>query len=118
MIYFVQDLCNEVLGAIREFPDLKDAANDIKRIENTINYGTDEEAKQLDREMVKKYSMINFMLQVASEFPVKTPQKPVEMINGSPYKTYLRQDLCGIMCDVAIRMGIKKTIRECIDHVD
>ena len=97
---------------------MNDAQNDIKRIENTINYGTDEEAKELDREMVQKYPTIDFMLQIASEFPVITPQKTVEMIYGSPYKTYLWQDRYGIMCDIVVKKGIKKSIKKCIDHIE
>ena len=58
-IHFKDDVKVATWKAIEEAHDCADVATDLLRIQNTIVYGTDEEAMRLDLELWKKYPVIN-----------------------------------------------------------
>lgn len=116
-IYFVGDLEATTLRVIEEAHDCADVATDLCRIQNTIAYGKDEEATRLDLELWKKYPAINAMLQIANSLPMQPSQYAAAAAGESPSKANLRQDYYGILCDTAVKKGIKKSIEDCIDHV-
>ena len=58
-IHFKDDVKVATWKAIEEAHDCADVATDLLRIQNTIVYGTDEEAMRLDLELWKKYPIIN-----------------------------------------------------------
>ena len=53
-IYFASDLREQTLKALMEAHDCADVKNDLDRIQWTIQYGTNEQAGYLDREMRQK----------------------------------------------------------------
>lgn len=53
-IYFTSDLEIQVLKAIKEAYDCADVKNDLDKIQWTIQFGTNEQAGHLDREMRQK----------------------------------------------------------------
>lgn len=119
-IYFASDLRERTLKALMEAHDCADVKNDLDRIRWTIQRGTNEQAEYLDREMRQKYPMIDYMLQVADHFPVQAHSQGYcgKGITESPEKSNLEQDYWGILCDTAIKKGIKKRLEDCIDHVE
>ena len=119
-IYFASDLRERTLKALMEAHDCADVKNDLDRIQWTIQCGTNEQAGYLDWEMRQKYPMIDYMLQVANHFPAQahSPRYCGKSITASPEKSNLEQDYWGILCDTAIKKGIKKRLEDCIDHVE
>ena len=117
-IYFASDLRERTLKALMEAHDCADVKNDLDRIQWTIQYGMNEQTRALDREMRQKYPMIDYMLQVANHFPAQahSPRYCGKSITASPEKSNLEQDYWGILCDTAIKKGIKKRLEDCIDH--
>lgn len=116
-IYFTSDLEIQVLKAIKEAYDCADVKNDLDRIRWTIQRGTNEQAGYLDREMRQKYPMIDYMLQVANHFPARPARYCVETAASSFEKSNLEQDYWGILCDTAIKKGIKRRLEDCIDCI-
>ena len=119
-IYFTSDLEIQVLKAIKEAYDCADVKNDLDRIRWMIQYGTNEQAGYLDWEMRQKYPMIDYMLQVADHFPTQAHSQGDcgKGITASPEKSNLEQDYWGILCDTAVKKGIKETLEGCIDRVE
>lgn len=116
-IFFVADLEQSTLIAIKNAYDCADIANDLDRILYTIQYGTDSEAHTLDCEMMQKYPAIRAMQQFANSLPVRPAQHTTGTRNESVDKKNLRADYWGILCDTAIKKNIKKSFEECIDYV-
>lgn len=116
-IHFKADMENATLKVIKDAHDCAEVANDLLRIQNTIAYGTDEEAMRLDLELWKKYPTINAMLQIANSLPVQPSQCAAAAAGESPSKANLRQDYYGILCHIAVKKRIKESIEDCIDHV-
>ena len=119
-IYFTPDLEIQVLKTIKEAYDCADVKNDLDRIRRTIQYGTNGQAGYLDREMRQKYPMIDYMLQVANHFPAQAHSQGYcgKGITASPEKSNLEQDYWVILCDTAVKKGIKETLEGCIDRVE
>lgn len=119
-IYFASDLRERTLKELVEAHDCADVKNDLDRIQWTIQHGTNEQAGYLDWEMRQKYPMIDYMLQVADHFPTQAHSQGCcgKGITESPEKSNLEQDYWGILCDTAIKKGIKKRLEDCIDHVE
>lgn len=117
-IYFASDLEMRVWKAIKEAYDCADVKNDLDRIQWTIQCGTNGQAGYLDREMRQKYPMIDYMLQAANHFPARPAKYCVETATSSLEKSNLEQDYWGILCDTAVKKGIKKRVEKCIDHVE
>lgn len=118
-IFFASDMEALTFKAISESHDCADLTNDLRIIQETIIYGTDEEAGLLDCRLRQKYPGIVTMLQFCDSLP-RQPFRYSAMasIDESPSKARLRQDYYGILCDVAIKKGIKKSISDCIDYVE
>ncbi len=117
-IYFASDLRERTLKALMEAHDCADVKKDLDRIQQTIQCGTNEQAGYLDRELRQKYPMIDYMLQAANHFPARPAKYCVETATSSLEKSNLEQDYWGILCDTAVKKGIKKTLEGCIDHVE
>ena len=117
-IYFASDLRERTLKELVEAHDCADVKNDLDRIQWTIQHGTNEQAGYLDREMRQKYPMIDYMLQVANHFPARPARYCVETAASSFEKSNLEQDYWGILCDTAVKKGIKETLEGCIDRVE
>lgn len=117
-IYFASDLRERTLKALVEAHDCADVKNDLDRIQWTIQYGTNEQAGYLDREIRQKYPMIDYMLQVANHFPARPARYCMETAASSLEKSNLEQDYWGILCDTAIKKGIKRSIEDCVDHIE
>lgn len=118
-IYFASDLRERTLKELMEAHDCADVKNDLDRIQWTIQCGTNGQAGYLDREMRQKYPMIDYMLQVANHFPAQahSPRYCGKGITASPEKSNLEQDYWGILCDTAIKKGIKRRLEDCIDYI-
>ena len=69
--------------------------------------------------MLQKYPAIDAMLRAADAMQT-TPIPPYFATAKSvpSAKSNLQQDYWGIICDAAISKGIKKSIEDCIDHID
>ena len=117
-IYFASDLRERTLKALVEAHDCADVKNDLDRIRWMIQYGTNGQAGFLDWEMRKKYPMIDYMLQVANHFPARPARYCMETAASSLEKSNLEQDYWGILCDTAIKKGIKRSIEDCVDHIE
>lgn len=117
-IYFASDLRERTLKALMEAHDCADVKKDLDRIQQTIQCGTNEQAGYLDRELRQKYPMIDYMLQVANHFPARPAKYCVETTASSFEKSNLEQDYWGILCDTAIKKGIRRRLEDCIDHVE
>ena len=117
-IYFASDLRERTLKELVEAHDCADVKNDLDRIRWTIQCGTNEQAGYLDWEMRQKYPTIDYMLQVANHFPARPARYCVETAASSFEKSNLEQDYWGILCDTAIKKGIKRSVEDCIDHIE
>ena len=116
-IFFAADLECSTLMAMKKAHDRADIVNDLARIQNTIQYGTDSEARAFDREMTQKYPAICAMLQFANSLPARPAQCSIGTRNDSVDKKNLRADYWGILCGAAIKKETKKNFEECIDYV-
>lgn len=118
-IFFASDMEALTFKVISESHDCADIANDLHMIQETITYGTDEDARLLDCRLRQKYTCIVSMLQFCDSLP-KQPFRysATTSLNESPNKAKLRQDYYGILCEVAIKKEIKKNISDCIDYVE
>ncbi len=117
-IYFASDLAERTLKALMEAHDCADVKKDLDRIRQMIQYGTNEQARALDQEMRQKYPMIDYMLQTTNRFPARPARYCVETAASSFEKSNLEQDYWGILCDTAVKRGIKRRLEDCIDHVE
>jgi ribosomal protein L34E len=117
-ICFVPELQEKTLKIIYEAHDCTEIAKDLYRINYINNFGSDEQARQLDNELRKKYPTISIMLNVGDSLQV-VYQRPLNVYSASSFeKARLKQDYWGILCDTAIKKGIKNSIESCIDHIE
>ena len=118
-IRFVLDLESSVLKALKDAEDCADIVRDLGRINYTITHGSEQDARALDNELQQKYPAIDAMLRVAATLQTTPIPSYFATVKRAPSaKSNLRQDYWGIICDVAIRKGIKKDIKDCIDGVE
>lgn len=117
-IYFVEGLQEKTLEIIHEAHDCAEIACDLRRIDDTLNFGTDAQAQQLDGELREKYPTISIMLNVANSLPATCSRLMGGYSSGSQGKANLKQDYWGIICDTAIKKGLKSSFETCIDHVE
>ena len=118
-IHFVSGLESSTLKALKDAKDYANIVNDLDRINCTITHGSEQDARALDNELQQKYPAIDAMLRAADALQT-TPTPSYFTTAKSVYsaKSNLRQDYWGIICDAAIKKGIKKSIEDCIDHID
>lgn len=117
-IHFVDGLFKNVLQIITESRDCLDVANDLKAIKDTVCNGSDLDAETLDIYLRKKYPIINTMLNIADSMQARPSCENFNAISQSPYKAKLEQDRCGILCQTAIKKGLKPNLESCIDHIE
>lgn len=118
-IYFVSDLESSTLKTLKDARDSADIVKDLGRINYTITRGSEQDARTLDHELQQKYPAIDAMLRTADNLqaaPVFSCFPTAKSIPSA--KSNLRQDYWGIICDAAIKRGIKKSIMDCIDHIE
>lgn len=127
MIHFYDELFIKTLEFIKEAKDCADTLHDLNRIEqakaNVYFAGGVLAADKLDRELRIKYPTIDKMLDIANAMRHNSPlpsspqtgqTRTVEDIAISN----LEQDYCGILCDTALKKGVKQSIKDCIMSVD
>ena len=118
-IHFVSDLESSALKALKDAEDCADIVNDLGRIYYTITHGSEQDARALDHELRQKYPAIDAMLRAADALqttPIPSYFATTKSVPSA--KSNLQQDYWGIICDAAISKGIKKSIEDCIDHID
>lgn len=118
-IYFVSDLESSTLKTLKDARDCADIVKDLGRINYTITCGAEQDARALDHELRQKYPAIDAMLRTADDLqaaPVFSCFPTAKSIPSA--KSNLRQDYWGIICDAAIKKGIKKSVKDCIDHIE
>lgn len=124
MIVFYDDLFAKTWETIKEAHDCTDILRDLDRIgqakANVYAYGGVLAADQLDQELRQKYPTIDVMLRVADTMrtnPLLPPQTGRPLSAEETAISNLQQDYCGILCDMAVKKGIKKSIKDCIESV-
>lgn len=125
MITFYDGLFAKTWEIIKEAHDCEDILHDLDRIEqakaNVYSFGGVFAAAQLDRELRQKYPTIDVMLGIANAmqpnplFPLQNEQARSEEEKAV---SNLQQDYCGILCDTAVKKGMKQSIEDCIENVN
>lgn len=123
MIYFFNTIQNNALKIIKEAYDCADVLRDLNRIEQArANLGNGYrgvfEADMLDRELRQKYPAIDLMLDFANTMLPPSPQVSNIRSEEEIAISNLDQDYCGILCDTAVKKGLAKSIKDCIESVD
>lgn len=126
MIYFKQDLKDIALELIK-LKDNADLLNDITDVSNHIsaleNYPTDEivllSAQKLDAKMQREYPIIGELINagnmLANVLPVLEKQYTSKC---DCVKSYLQQDMFGILCQALLKHKIINSCEHFIDRVD
>ena len=118
-IHFVSGLESLTLKALKDAEDCADILKDLGRIKYTIAHGSEQEARALDYELQQKYPAIDAMLRAADALqtaPISSSFATAKSVPSA--KSNLWQDYWGIICDAAIKKGIKKSIEDCIDRIE
>lgn len=125
MITFYDGLFAKTLEIMKEAHDCVDILCDLDRIgqakANVYSYGGVFAADQLDRELRQKYPTIDVMLNIANSMrtnPLLPPQSGQNRTMEETAIDNLQQDYCGILCDAAVKTGVKKSIKDCITDVN
>ena len=123
MIHFYSTIQNRTLEIIKEAHDCADVFRDLNRIEQVganvyTVYGGVSAAKQLDHELRQKYPTIDKMLDLANTMLPPSPQASNIRSEEDRAISNLNQDYCGILCDTAVKKGLAKSIKDCIESVD
>ncbi len=117
-IHFTAGLFKNTLRIIQKSHDYLDVANDLDKIQNTLDYGSDLDAAILNDYLRKKYPIIDTMLNIADSIQLHTRYKKSNAIIQSPYNAMLVQDRCGILFQTAIKAGLVQDLESCIDYVE
>ena len=125
MITFYDGLFAKTLEIMKEAHDCADVLRDLGRIEqakaSAYSYGGVFAADQLDRELREKYPMIDVMLDIANTMrssPLLPSQPGRNRTMEEAVIDNLQQDYCGILCDTAVKKGVKQSIKDCITSVE
>ena len=123
MIHFYSTIQSKTLEIIKEAHDCIDIFLDLNRIEqaeaNLYNpYVGVSAADQLDRELRRKYPTIDKMLDLANTLLPPSPQVSSIRSEEDRALSNLNQDYCGILCDTAVKKGLARSIKDCIESVD
>lgn len=124
MITFYDGLFAKTLEIMKEVHDCSDILLDLDRIgqakANVYSYGGVFAADQLDRELRQKYPTIDVMLNIANAMCSNSLLPQQSGRNRTMEEAAidnLQQDYCGILCDVAVKKGVKQSIEDCIENV-
>lgn len=123
MIHFFSTIQNSTLEIIKEARDCADVLQDLSKIAQakanlSTGYGAVLAADQLDRELRQKYPTIDMMLDIANTMLPPSPQASRIRSEVDQAIASLNQDYCGILCDTAVKKGLAKSIKDCIESVD
>lgn len=125
MITFYDGLFAKTLEIMKEAHDCADILCDLDRIgqakASVYSYGGVYAADRLDRELREKYPMIDVMLDFANTMRPNSlflPQGGKACSEEERAISNLQQDYCGILCDVAVKKGMKQSIKDCITSVE
>lgn len=123
MIYFYSTIQSKTLEIIKEAHDCADVLLDLNRIEQAeanlySPYIGVSAADQLDRELRRKYPTIDKMLDLANTLLPPSPQASNIRSEEDRALSNLNQDYCGILCDTAVKKGLARSIKDCIESVD
>lgn len=122
MIHFYNTIQNRALEIIKEAYDCADVFGDLKRIEQAkANLYTDRgvsTADQLDRELRQKYSAIDLMLDLANTMLPSAQHASTIRSEDDRAISNLNQDYCGVLCGTAVKKGLARSIKDCIEFVD
>lgn len=123
MIHFFSTIQNSTLEIIKEARDCADVLRDLGQIEQakanlSTGYRDVIVANQLDRKLRQKYPTIDMMLDIASTMLPPSPQVPRICSEVDQAIANLNQDYCGILCDTAVKKGLARSIKDCIESVD
>ena len=119
MIYFELNFVNHVAEIIYEAKDYIDVAKDLSEIEYIYNNGSYYEAERLHAKMLHKYPIIMELFQLANALSQQpTFQNSTETAKALMNKENLKLDFYGIICDVALKKGLKESLKDCIDHAE
>lgn len=116
-IYFIPELQKTVLQTLSEIHEFTEAIKDINDINETIAYGTEDQARLLDIQLRKKYPTIDRMIAVVNSMP-RSSGSFNDTLNAYSYKVDLDEDRWGIICDIALKKGIKENLRDLIVRVE
>lgn len=125
MIIFYDGLFTKILEIMKEAHDCADILRDLNRIAqakaNVYSYGGVFVAGQLNQELRQKYPAIDVMLSIANTIH----SSPLPLLQSGRTHTMeeeamdnLQQDYCGILCDMAVKKGVKQSIKDCIENVN
>lgn len=119
MVYFDPNFVNQIMKIIYEAEDYIDVANDLSKIIGVYNNGSYSEAERLHVEMLHKYPIIGDLLQLANTLSQQpTSQNSTGTTYAFPNKENLKFDYHGIICEVALKKGLKESLKDCIDHAE
>lgn len=125
MIVFYNGLFEKTLEVMKKAHDCAGILCDLDRIghakANVYFYGGVFAADQLDRELRQKYPTIDVMLNIANSMrtnPLLPPQSGQNRTMEETAIDNLQQDYCGILCDAAVKKGVKQSIEDCIENVN
>ena len=126
MIHFFKTIQSRTLEIMIEAHDCADVLRDLNKIEQAkanlyTAYGGLFTANQLDRELRQKYPTIDMMLNLANAMLPPSPpsqQTPQIWSKEEQVISNLNQDYRGILCDTAVKKGLAKSIKDCIESVD
>lgn len=121
-IYFIPELQKTVLQTLLETHEFTEAIKDINDINETIAYGTEDQARLLDIQLREKYPTIDRMIAVANSMPRSSGSLNdtlnADSYNAYSYKVNLDEDRWGIICDIALKKGIKENLIDLIVRVE
>ena len=119
MIYFELNFVNHVAEIIYEAEDYIDVAKDLSEIKYVYNNGSYYEAERLHAKMLRKHPIIRDLLQLANTLsPQPTSQNSTVTAKALTNKENLKFDYHGIICEVALKKGLKESLQDCIDHAE
>lgn len=73
----------------------------------------------LHAKMLHKYPIIMELFQLANALSQQpTFQNSTETAKALMNKENLKLDFYGIICDVALKKGLKESLKDCIDHAE
>lgn len=118
-IHFVSGLESLTLKALKDAEDCADILKTLAELNTQLHTGQSRKHAALDYELQQKYPAIDAMLQAADNLQAtRIPLCFTTVKSGSSAKSNLQQDYWGIICDAAIKKGIKKRMEDCIDHIE
>ena len=122
MIYFKEDLVEQVLSVVKDAHDIGDIGQDLDTINKAIaNMRTIDDllqARNLDEKLRRKYPCINELLDVAQAMTLGISGQAQGSSDELAEVKNLRQDYYGIICGTAVKKGIVQELKDMIKQVN